>query len=543
MNWNAAFVRKIVYLGAIVVLLAPISLLGQPATAPRGASGAVKSDPGGLLARIRARHQLALSSLGEIDPASATMNFALVGMRGVAGTILWNQANYYKMTQDWDSLKATLNQLSKIQPHFVEVWRFQAWNLSYNVSVEFDDYRDRFHWVKKGIEFFIDGTRYNRGEPRMYDEIGWFFCHKIGRADEYRQYRRLFREDDDFHNLLRPHLPTFDPESYGADGSRPDSWKVGWLWQIKAQDLVDSGRAVVRGKSPLIFHSDPPMSLMNYAIAIEGEGILDEKAQYAWMRAGQAWHAYGERQLPSQEGFFVRLNDEERLAGQVPELRGQLDALAPNTRDQLSAERRKNLTADEIAAVDTPLEDRTPELRHLAYTGGQKLVVTDEEVARRAPPARQPEAFRLAARLADLERQLRVIRTYRQIVNFEYWRTRAEIEQTDAAIRARKLVVEADDLVLKDANLVAARAKYEQAWDEWAGIFDKYPVMLEDVVAEDLVASIARYRSLLDQFSETLPADFKLRKLLEAQHRDWLPKPDAPPPPAGEKPAATEAVP
>ena len=52
----------------------------------------------------------------------------------------------------------------------------------------------------KGINFIIGGTKYNANEPRLLYDIGWFISQKIGRADEHKQYRKLFKEDDDFFN-------------------------------------------------------------------------------------------------------------------------------------------------------------------------------------------------------------------------------------------------------------------------------------------------------------------------------------------------------
>ena len=71
-------------------------------------------------------------------------------MRGIACTMLWWKATNYQMKKDWTRLSAALDQISKLQPHSIDVWRYQAWNLSYNVSVAFDDYHDKFYWVIEG---------------------------------------------------------------------------------------------------------------------------------------------------------------------------------------------------------------------------------------------------------------------------------------------------------------------------------------------------------------------------------------------------------
>ena len=104
------------------------------------------------------------------------------------------------MKEDWSSYSAALEQIIRLEPHFWSVWDFQGHNLSYNISVEFDDYRDRFAWVMKGIEFLKRGMQFNSTDPRFLARIGWFFDNKIGRADEHVQYRKLFAKQQDDKN-------------------------------------------------------------------------------------------------------------------------------------------------------------------------------------------------------------------------------------------------------------------------------------------------------------------------------------------------------
>ena len=205
MTRNKSFWRKVMYLCGIAALLIPLALISAPAT---------KADAGGgVLTRMRRDERLSQAQLGKIDPASASMTLATLGMRGIAANRLWAQSEKYKRTENWDAFKATLNQISKLQPNFVSVWQYQSWNISYNVSVEFDNYKHRYHWVKKGVDYLIEGNEYNRNDPMLLWDTGWFFGHKLGRADEYRQFRKLFREDQDFHARLPVDFD--DPENQG----------------------------------------------------------------------------------------------------------------------------------------------------------------------------------------------------------------------------------------------------------------------------------------------------------------------------------------
>ncbi len=139
MNQRQRFIRKIVYACVIAALLLP-AVVAQPA-------GKRPRPTAARLAKCAPNTTSARPQLGEIDPASETIKLATLGMRGVAANLLWQKANDYRKTEDWVNLSATLEQIAKLQPNFVSVWIFQGWNLSYNISVEFDDYHDRYYWV------------------------------------------------------------------------------------------------------------------------------------------------------------------------------------------------------------------------------------------------------------------------------------------------------------------------------------------------------------------------------------------------------------
>ena len=341
MNPRRSFLHKVMYLAAIAVLLGPLFWLSQPSTGVGSHGEAAR--PGGLLAQSRAKQGLSESQIGEIDPTSETLRLATLGMRGVAANILWEKANDYKKKKDWSNLKATLNQLIRLEPHFVAVWRHQGWNLSYNVSAEFDDYRERYRWVIKGIGFLQDGIQYNQRSPHLVWDVGWFIGQKIGRADEHKQFRRLFKEDEEFHK------------------SRPleyrDNWLVGKEWFLKAEDLVAKG-ASLKQTSPVLFYSDAPMSQMNYAEALATDGIFGEKGLRAWKTASEEWRQFGEREIVTSSGEKINLNRRERLMAQVEEARKEIEAMAPGLREQLVKERRKELSAKERRAIDTPVAQR-----------------------------------------------------------------------------------------------------------------------------------------------------------------------------------------
>ncbi len=366
MSEHRTTVRKIGYVAAVAALLLPLSYLSLPATS---------KSKGGLLAQYRESHNLSQASLGEIDPASETMKLATVGLRGVAVYLLWDKAIEFKKVEDWTNLSATLEQIARLQPNFISVWQFQGWNLSYNVAVEFDDYHDRYRWIIKGINFLKTGTHYNEREPRLPRDIAWFISHKIGTADEKVQYRQLFREDDDFHAADDPNRRR----------SERDNWLVGMNWYTKAEKLVDDLGVPIRGTSPLVFYSNRAMCPINYAEALEDDGVYGDVARVEWEKANKVWTNYGNRDIPTTYNIPIRLNDQERLQERAKETVKQLDELAgPDTRENIRQERMAKLTPAERELVEMPRDKRPVERMSEGAVLENRVTPTQFDVAERA---------------------------------------------------------------------------------------------------------------------------------------------------------------
>jgi hypothetical protein len=523
---NRSFVRKVTYIVVIVLLLIPLSLMSQPATMEKDSGGRLAYNPGGVLAEMRRAEGLSQTQLGEIDPASETMKLATFGMRGVAVVLLWEQANDAKKKEAWDRLSATLEQIARLQPNFVTVWEHQAHNLAYNVSVEFDDYRQRYHWVKKGIDYLIDGTTYNRDNPRLLWYAGWVVGQKMGRSDERKQFREMFRDDTELHNVFARQQIDIEAAK-GADG-KPDNWLVGRLWYLKGQEAVDQRGKPLGGKSPALFHSSPIMSRINYFSDSEKEPNFDEARVRAEARlAGEEWFALGNRPLLTSFGFNVQLNNVERLEAIKKELEAKLDELAPGVREAIRAEKLAALPADFRRAFEKPAEERSVTEQPKAAEVEKAIHTTPLEIAARAPVQKSIEAKRIAQRLNGLQDELRLTHSSRQVVNYEFWAARCASGADELNSRARRHLFEAKQL-FERTDLEGAKEKFEQSWHEWAGIFKKWPVLLDDAENQELATDIEAYVKVLDQLDlrdasgGILPADFPLAELLRRQGKEGL---------------------
>lgn len=147
------------------------------------------------------RDELGLTRVEPLENAPPVLAFttvALGGFRGLISNALWIRANdlqdddkYFEMAQlaDW---------ITKLEPHYVQVWLVQAWNMAYNISVKFKDFSDRWRWVERGIDLLRDdGLRYNPNETLIYRELAWFFQHKMGaNLDDANVYYKVEWRDE-----------------------------------------------------------------------------------------------------------------------------------------------------------------------------------------------------------------------------------------------------------------------------------------------------------------------------------------------------------
>ena len=259
MTPQKSFIQKIVYVIAIGALLVPLYRLGRPAKVEIQAGQSVL-DLGGVLSQLRDKEGLTESNLGQIDPAGSAVKLATFGLRGVAIALLWHRCQEYEKKKDWSNVVATAYQLTTLEPHFTTIWEFQGWKLAYNASAEFDDYRERYRWVIRGIDYLTDGVKHNQEAPKLCKATGWTISQKVGIADENQQYRRLLRED-----------VAFGERHDCKDPWDRDNWMLGRRWYAMGEDLVRKGVSIGK-ESDFLFFSHARLNLFNYAVWMRKDG-------------------------------------------------------------------------------------------------------------------------------------------------------------------------------------------------------------------------------------------------------------------------------
>jgi hypothetical protein len=147
------------------------------------------------------RERLGLTKVAPLENAPPVLAFttvALGGFRGLIANALWIRLNDLQEEDKFFEMVQLSDWITKLEPHFVQVWLMQGWNMAYNISVKFKDPEDRWRWVQRGIALLRDeGLKYNPDEALIYRELSWFFQHKMGQNldDAHMLYKIRWAEE------------------------------------------------------------------------------------------------------------------------------------------------------------------------------------------------------------------------------------------------------------------------------------------------------------------------------------------------------------
>ncbi len=442
MNRLTSKQRKIIYWVALGILLTGSAVMGMPGQ--------------GILARERLANDLGEATLGEVDPASSTLNLVLLGMRGIAANLLWMEADYLKETKNWSELEQRVNSIILLQPHFKQVWQYQSWNLAYNVSAECDRVDDRYYWVKRGIKFIMQGTRRNAQVPELFHDTGFYIGNKIGTSDEKLQFRRYFLDDP--MDVLYQNGP--DPE---INPERNDNYLVAREWYFDANELVEGGKEQHKMAAEL-FLAYPYRSQIAYASALQsmGDPLTGqpewEEAREAWARAYDEWTGdFGRTLIPIP----------------IPPLVIQI-RLEPDDDD--------------------------------AYN---EMLAEQNEFFKENVPAEDQLQW-----ILDAQRVASSTSSYR------YWRLRCDTEQNEEMMAARRNYFEGKRLFYEPPqDFAAAQASLYSSMEAYQEIVTRFPDLIEttdtDVLEDALKAVIVWQDIIINKHGETLPEDYPLKSLWE----------------------------
>ena len=547
------FIRKIIYIALIGALLIPLSMISRPET--RSPDGKI-ADAGGQLSILREEHDLSQAKMSEIDPASETMKLASLGLRGVAVNMLWMQATEHRKKENFDQLRSTLEALTKIQPSFVKVWEHQAHNLAYNVSMEFDDYEYRYKWVKDGIGFLKQGIPYNKRDHRITDQLGFFTGNKIGKSDEKLSFRRMFRNDTEYHYEMSDYI---DPDDYYQSAAYGyDNWKMAYQWYDYSRTLVEE-KSCRQRRSDLLFYMWRPAQLRNQALGLLEEERPEAEIQEIWERAEVEWLDYGNHEISNTLGITITLEEMAKNQTDVEAWRKKFDALRTKegsdleTIGELRQQRMNDMISDrkiseqDLALTELPSDQLNDEqsrvVKRLKKTLEGMRFELDPQLLLETREEDRFEAKKYLGEILLLRQKMKTIGSSSNTVNYAYWRERTQSEADTMTLEAHRALYDADEMwrqsiyddeydfdyktKKKTITKRGAITLYDDAFAKWNDVLKEYPELKEGVFMRDLMAKGATYWDMLEITNRQWPDDFPLQWLIDeraaAGDRDGLP--------------------
>lgn len=208
--------------------------------------------------------------------------------------------------QSWQNAAETIDGIEVLKPVDVETWRAVARKCAYDIADQIGDlneYQDRYKWVARAVSLLRTAAKQTDNDPRILYDLGTILAERIGysQSPESQAFRKYFAADEKerFDDLPRMEL---------------DNLLVAEKCFTRAQVQLDSRDSAFRESffdevKPEVFYAQEPLCKAYYALALENEGIFGEMGRRSWQAAQRSWQQYGNREIPTVEGQFVRLQE------------------------------------------------------------------------------------------------------------------------------------------------------------------------------------------------------------------------------------------
>ena len=156
------------------------------------------------------RNDLGINDTQDIKDKSPSVVFTTVALgsfRGFIANLLFLRSQRMQDERRYYEVHQLAKWIRNLQPKFTGAIAFMAWNMSYNISVTYDTPQERWVWVRKGLDMYLDAIKNHSGDPKLYWEFGWLFQHKMGMNldDANRLYKQQWA-------LLMMSLLSQDPD-------------------------------------------------------------------------------------------------------------------------------------------------------------------------------------------------------------------------------------------------------------------------------------------------------------------------------------------
>ena len=137
--------------------------------------------------------------IGLADLPRRAAALSLGGFRGFYAVYLWTTAEDQKNLRIHEDLLDTYYRIANLQPDYPGVYSHHAWNLAWNLSVQWATAERRYDWIRHGINFLREGITRNPDALDLYETMGriyyWRISDSSNKADVAYMTQRVIEED------------------------------------------------------------------------------------------------------------------------------------------------------------------------------------------------------------------------------------------------------------------------------------------------------------------------------------------------------------
>ncbi len=199
--------------------------------------------------RVRVQSLPEEKTLQKLPPEIVFTTILLGGFRGILVDFLWMRAQKLQEEGKYFELVQLSDWIGLLEPKIPQIWIFNAWNLAYNISVEFPTPEERWNWVYQGIRLLRDrALKYIPHSPEIYRELSWIYFNKISASvDEFSPYyKRTWAKmmQEAMGNVTLDEMIRYS--SYGALMKDEEVRKIVDSFQAKGIEIIKDWEKVSR---------------------------------------------------------------------------------------------------------------------------------------------------------------------------------------------------------------------------------------------------------------------------------------------------------
>jgi tetratricopeptide (TPR) repeat protein len=219
------------------------------------------------------------------------------------------RADHLRRQTHFVSSSEILHRLTRLFPKQLGLRERVAHEISFNISREFDGNETKYFWVRQGINVLLNGAEQNPESVDLVWVAAKFIEIKFGRADEAREFRKLFAKDTELHRRLQRYANL--ERARNRDGDVDCFLTAGLMFEYCVRESAQSATSSI---PPFVVASQPVVSAAALARALDRDGKVEDAA-VQWKIAEELCEELGKKEIQYDSKTRLPIRSaEERLS-------------------------------------------------------------------------------------------------------------------------------------------------------------------------------------------------------------------------------------